>query len=203
MVYSQPRNIFVKRDVKLTEPPDAEPHVRWCERSAAKAVSYSITSKSDIKAAEILLAAKEFRGANNRAYYGIYHAILAVHALDGNAYKRHKDALANFNKNYVKTEIFPRKLGKKIVESEEIRHASDYDDFYIATREEAEEQIQTAKELVSRVEEYVQARWKKESEKTVRNAEYLDMIDRGIAQLSAGNGQEHELNETDCGCLTT
>ena len=34
------------------------------------------TSKSDIKAAEILLAAKEFRGANNRAYYGIYHAIL-------------------------------------------------------------------------------------------------------------------------------
>ena len=30
-----------------------------------------------------------------------------------------------------------------------------------------------------------------------------DMIDRGIAQLSAGNGQEHELNETDCGCLTT
>ena len=46
------------------------------------------TSKSDIKAAEILLAAKEFRGANNRAYYGIYHAISAVHALDGNAYKR-------------------------------------------------------------------------------------------------------------------
>ena len=79
------------------------------------------TSKSDIKAAEILLAAKEFRGANNRAYYGIYHAISAVHALDGNAYKRHKDALANFNKNYVKAEIFPRKLGKKIVESEEIK----------------------------------------------------------------------------------
>lgn len=45
LVYSQPRNIFVKRDVKLTEPPDAEPHVRWCERSAAKAVSYSITAR--------------------------------------------------------------------------------------------------------------------------------------------------------------
>ena len=43
-----------------------------------------------------------------------------------------------------------------------IRHASDYDDFYIATREEAEEQIQTAKELVTRVEEYVQVRWKTE-----------------------------------------
>lgn len=118
------------------------------------------TAKSDIRAAEILLSAKEFRGANNRAYYGIYHAISAVHALDGNAYKRHKDALANFNKNYIKTEIFSRKLGKKIVESEEIRHASDYDDFYIATREEAEEQILTARELINQVEEYVNIRWK-------------------------------------------
>ena len=121
------------------------------------------TSKSDIKAAEILLNAREFRGANNRAYYGIYHAVSAIHALDGNAYKRHKDALANFNKNYVKTEIFPRKLGIRIVESEEIRHASDYDDFYIATREEAEEQIQTAKELVKLVEEYVRQRWDQEN----------------------------------------
>ena len=121
------------------------------------------TSKSDIKAAEILLNAREFRGANNRTYYGIYHAVSAIHALDGNAYKRHKDALANFNKNYVRTEIFPRKLGKRIVESEEIRHASDYDDFYIATREEAEEQIQTAKELVKLVEEYVRQRWDQEN----------------------------------------
>ena len=66
------------------------------------------TAKSDIKAAKILFEAKEFRGANNRACYGIYHMISSIHALDGNSYKRHKDAIANFNKNYVKTEIFPR-----------------------------------------------------------------------------------------------
>ena len=78
----------------------------------------------------------------------------AIHALDGNAYKRHKDALANFNKNYVKTEIFPRKLGKKIAESEEIRHASDYDDFYIASKEETERQIAVAGEFIELVEKY-------------------------------------------------
>lgn len=113
------------------------------------------SAKSDIKSAKILLEAGEFRGANNRAYYGIYHAVSAIHALDGNAYKRHKDALANFNKNYIKTEIFPRTLGRKIAEAEEILHASDYDDFYIATREEAEEQITTAEELVVQVQKYV------------------------------------------------
>lgn len=33
--------------------------------------------------------------------------------------------------------------------------------------------------------------------KAARNAEYLAMLDRGIAQLSAGKGQQHELIEVD------
>ena len=115
-------------------------------------------AKSDIKSAKILLEAGEFRGANNRAYYGIYHAVSAMHALDGNAYKRHKDALANFNKKYIKTEIFPRTLGRRIAEAEEIRHASAYDDFYIATEDEAKEQIATALELIGEIEEYIKGK---------------------------------------------
>ncbi len=74
--------------------------------------------------------------------------------LDGKSYKHHKDTLANFNKDYVKTEIFPKAFGRKIAQAEEIRHASDYDDFYIATKEKAEEEIMTAKELIEQIEAY-------------------------------------------------
>ena len=110
-------------------------------------VSYRIeTAKSDLKSAKILLNAGEYKGANNRAYYAIFHAINAVHALDGRAFKRHKD--------YVKTEIFPREVGRKIGEAEEIRHASDYDDFYIASKEETERQIAVAGEFIELVEKY-------------------------------------------------
>ena len=119
------------------------------------------TAKSDINAAKILLDAGEYRSSNNRAYYGIYHAISAIHALNGNAYKKHKDALANFNKDYVKTEIFPRSIGRRISEAAEIRHASDYDDFYIATKSEAEEQIGTAVELLELVQNYCKAIYQK------------------------------------------
>lgn len=119
------------------------------------------TSKSDIKAAKILLDAGEYRSSNNRAYYGIYHAISAIHAMDGNAYKKHKDALANFNKEYVKTEVFPRNIGRRISEAAEIRHASDYDDFYIATKTEAEEQIATAVEPLEMVQKYCNDRLSK------------------------------------------
>ena len=34
-------------------------------------------------------------------------------------------------------------------------------------------------------------------EKSARNAEYLSIIDQGIAQLEAGKGQAHELFETN------
>ncbi len=112
------------------------------------------TAKDDLSSARILLRAGEYKGANNRAYYAIFHAINAVHAVKGDAFKQHKDAIANFNKSYVKTEIFPREIGRKISEAEEIRHASDYDDFYIASREETERQIDVADEFIQLVEEY-------------------------------------------------
>lgn len=74
--------------------------------------------------------------------------------MSGKAYKRHKDAIGNFNKDYVKTEIFPKEMGRKIGEAEEIRHASDYDDFYIASREESERQVAVADEFIQLAEKY-------------------------------------------------
>ena len=63
-------------------------------------------AKEDLETAENNLQGKHYRAANNRAYYSIYHAITAVFALEGRAYKRHKDTIANFNKDYVRTEVF-------------------------------------------------------------------------------------------------
>lgn len=111
-------------------------------------------AKEDLQAANLLLEANSYRGANNRAYYAIFHAVSAVLAMEGVAYKKHKDTLAYFNKNYVATEIFPRNLGRKIVKAEEIRHESDYDTFYIASKEVTVEQIQTAEQLIELVEVY-------------------------------------------------
>ena len=52
-------------------------------------------------------------------------------------------------------EIFPRELDRKIVKAEEIRHASDYDTFYIASREVTAQQIQTAEQLLVLAEQFL------------------------------------------------
>lgn len=86
-------------------------------------------AKDELDTAKIVLEAQKYKAANNRTYYACFHAITAVLTLEPIAFKKHKDTLAYFNKNYVRTEIFPREIGRKISKLEIIRHKSDYDDF--------------------------------------------------------------------------
>ena len=69
--------------------------------------------------------------------------------------------MANFNKDYVKTSVFPREMGRKIGQAEEIRHASDYDDFYIASKER---QISVADEFIILAEKYCMEQLEKQKE---------------------------------------
>ncbi|MCI8318916.1 MAG: HEPN domain-containing protein [Lachnospiraceae bacterium] len=112
-------------------------------------------AREDLDTAYLTFEAGQYRAANNRAYYSIFHSICAVLAKEGIAFKRHKDTLSYFNKNYVQPEIFPRELGRKIVKAEEIRHASDYDTFYIASKEITAQQIETAAKILELARQYL------------------------------------------------
>ena len=98
---------------------------------------------------------KDFTSANNRAYYATFYAIRAVLAIEEVDFKRHKDVLAYFNKEYVNKEKFPKKIGRKISQAQRIREDSDYDDDYEPSFEKTEQQINTAQELIDLVEEYI------------------------------------------------
>lgn len=112
-------------------------------------------AKETLESAIVLCERKDLTGANNRAYYSIFYAIRAVLALEPIDFKRHKDVIGYFNKNYVKNEIFPRKMGSKIVQAQTIREDSDYDDEYEPSYDKTNEQIETARELIRLVEEYI------------------------------------------------
>ena len=56
---------------------------------------------------------------------------------------------------YVKTEIFPRKIGRRIVLASKVREDSDYDEEYEPSSETTMMQIETAQELSVLVQEYL------------------------------------------------
>lgn len=57
---------------------------------------FIIPEKRDLKSAKALFEIPEYRGANNRAYYAIYHIISAIHVLDEVDCNRHNDTIVNF-----------------------------------------------------------------------------------------------------------
>lgn len=78
-----------------------------------------------------------------------------VLTFDGFDSKKHSGIIAVFRKDYIKTGIFQEDLSDIIGEASEIRNASDYDDMYIATRDETEEQIRNAKIFNDAISLYV------------------------------------------------
>lgn len=112
-------------------------------------------AKDSLKVAEHCLKEGLYKDSINRSYYTAFYAIKAVLALGTIDFKRHKDVVAYFNKEYAATGIFSRELGRKLGMLKQLREKSDYDDFYIASKEQAQEQFDTAKYTIENIEQYL------------------------------------------------
>ena len=108
-----------------------------------------------LKDAENLLTNESYRSSNNRAYYCIYHALRAVIALDGVEFKRHSGNIQYFQREYIKTGKFTAENSDIILSASEIRNASDYDDFYVVSKETTEELVKSARAFFERVKTYL------------------------------------------------
>ena len=71
--------------------------------------------------------------------------------------KTHNGALVQFNKLFIGNDdaFFDKADYKKIAKVERIRNASDYDDFYLASKEESSEQVKVVEEFVNKVDKYI------------------------------------------------
>ncbi len=112
-------------------------------------------AKEMLSAAESNLEIEEYKTSLNRSYYAVFHAMRAANVLKGFDSSKHSGVIAFFTKEYLKTDILDRDMAVIIKGSSHCREKSDYDDFYIAGRKEAEEQFNNAKQFVQKVEEYI------------------------------------------------
>ena len=113
------------------------------------------------RAWEMLEAAKEnlkigqYKTALNRSYYAVFHAMRAANILRGFDSSMHFCLIFFFKKEFLKTEYMDRKLSFIIKSSSLLREKSDYDDFFIASRTEAEKQVENAGLFVAEVERFI------------------------------------------------
>ena len=113
-------------------------------------------AKDSLKVAENCLKENFYKDSINRSYYAAFYAVKSVLALKTIDFKRHKDVMAYFNKEYVASGVFPREIGRLIGMMQRVREKSDYDDFYIASKEKAEEQFESATIVIEAVKKYLE-----------------------------------------------
>ena len=119
-------------------------------------IKYRLSSaKEKLISAKLLLDAGLYKDSVGRSYYAIFSAIRAVLAIRQVDFSKHAGVIAYFQKEFIKTEIFDRKYSKYLQQAFQIRNSCDYDDFFIISKQDAEEQYERAVELLTIIEEYI------------------------------------------------
>lgn len=90
-----------------------------------------------------------------QADYSIFTGVRSVLAKDGIDFKKHAGVIAYFQKEYIKTGEFDKKYSKYLQAAFQIRNNCDYSDFFIVSREDAEEQYQHALEMLNAICSYL------------------------------------------------
>lgn len=113
-------------------------------------------AKERLQSARLLIDSGDYKAAANRSYYAAFSAMRAVLALDGLDFKRHSGVISEFRKSYIKTGVFDAELSHIIDSLKDVRQSSDYDDFYLISKEEVTQQVDNAERFVDEIERYLQ-----------------------------------------------
>ena len=121
-------------------------------------MKYRLDNAQDkLESAEILLSAGKYKDSIGRSYYAIFSAVRAVLSVDHVDFSKHAGVIAYFQKEYIKTQKFDVRFSKYLQNAFQIRNVCDYDDFFIASKQDAELQLERAKEFLHEVKLYLDA----------------------------------------------
>lgn len=120
-------------------------------------VSYRMDrSRESVRAAEIMLENEMFAIAMNRVYYSMFYAVQALLVMHKVSFSKHGQVKGYFNRELIKTGIFPMDMGKLYNKAFEYRQKFDYVDFAVPDRDMVSEYIEKAKEFCKRIYQHIQ-----------------------------------------------
>jgi uncharacterized protein (UPF0332 family) len=102
-------------------------------------------------------AFEEQRLANsvNRSYYAMFHATRALLAIDSFDSKRHSTIIGYFNQYYIAPGKIESVYHQILSNAFRVRQKTDYDDFYVVSRDEAKQQLDNAVKFIDFITNYL------------------------------------------------
>lgn len=113
-------------------------------------------AKDDLETSEIMFNNNKFSQSINRSYYAMFHAVRSLLALSKFDSQKHSGIISYFNHHFVKSGKIEVEYSKMLTTAFKIRSDSDYKDFYIITRQDAELQLENANKFIKRIQEFLE-----------------------------------------------
>lgn len=112
-------------------------------------------SEEALQAAKIMLDQQMFSFAMNRVYYSLHYAVQALLAQQGVAFAKHGQVKGYFNREFIKAGKLPKEIGRFYNKAFEYRQKFDYVDFISPDRSMVSEYIETARNIISQIKQYL------------------------------------------------
>jgi uncharacterized protein (UPF0332 family) len=124
------------------------------DKDAAEDLSdYRLNKAKELtEEAKLLFANRRYDGCVNRSYYAVFSTVRSLLALLGLDSRKHSGIITYFDKCFVKNGIFSREFSRIVHTSFDVRQASDYQDFYVISREQAEAQLDGCIKFIAEAE---------------------------------------------------
>jgi uncharacterized protein (UPF0332 family) len=113
-------------------------------------------ARETLQEAEGLFALSLWRGTINRSYYAMFYAVLALAVLRQQVTSKHSGVLSFFDREFVKTGIFPKELSHSFHRAFESRQANDYGEIFTVSGNDAKQNLEEARKFVLSIDRYIQ-----------------------------------------------
>ncbi len=116
------------------------------------------TAKAEkfIRTAENALNTGDCDSCVSRCYYAMFFMSEAALLTKSLSASSHKGVISLFGEHFVKTEIFERNLGKALNDAYDKRLVGDYGVGFTVTDQQAKDLLETARNFVQKLREYLQ-----------------------------------------------
>ena len=116
-------------------------------------------AKEDLNTAKSNLQNGHYKASINRSYYAVFHGLRAVNALYQFDSRKHSGVIAFFNKEIVKSGLIDKEASSIIATTYRLREKADYDDFYVASSEQANKQYESAVKFLALIQPFLEVQW--------------------------------------------
>lgn len=108
-----------------------------------------------LKSAELLLDDGDYESSVSRSYYAMFYCAEATLLTKGLTFSSHRGVIAAFGEHFIKTDVFPKEMGRELNRAFEKRQLGDYEFTSVVSDEDARDLLTQATDFCGLIERWL------------------------------------------------